>query len=337
MERIDLYIQEVGQHLPAKNRADIQKEIQSMIEDMLDDESRVQGKAPDDEMAIEILKRLGPPEQLAASYNPPRYLIGPKLYPHFIAALKIALMVIGILAMVGLGFSLTLSVHTPADIPQAIADILSSVFGALLEAFGVIVIVFSVLERTMIDLKDKNKSWDPRTLKAQPDNERVKFGSEITSIIFIVLALIVFNLYPQWIGVAFNNAGQWTFHPVLAPVFFSKFLPWFNILWVCQLVYHFVAANTGRQTQMLRWASVALDVCVIGLAVAILTGPAIVALDPSAIGWKVSTETGQTLGNLFNMIVRMVCAVLIVVSLVEVGQELYHTFRKVIPIERITG
>lgn len=37
MNLIDIYVTEVGRRLPAKNRADIEKEIRSMIEDMLED------------------------------------------------------------------------------------------------------------------------------------------------------------------------------------------------------------------------------------------------------------------------------------------------------------
>ena len=39
MELIDLYTNEIGRQLPEKIRADIQKEIRSLIEDNLEDEA----------------------------------------------------------------------------------------------------------------------------------------------------------------------------------------------------------------------------------------------------------------------------------------------------------
>ncbi len=44
MNLIDRYIAEVGKHLPRKNRADIEAEIRSTLEDMLDE--RKQGNDP---------------------------------------------------------------------------------------------------------------------------------------------------------------------------------------------------------------------------------------------------------------------------------------------------
>lgn len=83
MELIDLYVKEVGRHLPQKAREDIEKGIRSMIMDALDDRSKAEGRPIDDAMVESVLDRLGPPEEMSASYVPPRYLIGPRLYPHF--------------------------------------------------------------------------------------------------------------------------------------------------------------------------------------------------------------------------------------------------------------
>ena len=52
MSLINRYIAEVGRHLPEKDRSDIEAEIRSMIEDMLD-ERRERGqnaKAADDKV-----------------------------------------------------------------------------------------------------------------------------------------------------------------------------------------------------------------------------------------------------------------------------------------------
>ena len=69
---INAYVNEVGQRLPARQRADIEREIRSMIGDTLDDESQTQNRPIDDEMVAQVLKRLGSPQKLAASYVPPR-------------------------------------------------------------------------------------------------------------------------------------------------------------------------------------------------------------------------------------------------------------------------
>ncbi len=88
MNMIDQYIFEVGENLPEKLRADLEKEIRSLIEDTLEERSRTYSRAIDDDMIAEVLKEFGPPERMAASYQPQKYLIGPKLYPTFILVLK---------------------------------------------------------------------------------------------------------------------------------------------------------------------------------------------------------------------------------------------------------
>jgi HAAS domain-containing protein len=79
MNLIDRYIAEVGRHLPEKDRSDIEAEIRSMVEDMLDERSERRhqtGNPVDDKVITKILEQLGDPRLLAARYAPPkRYLI----------------------------------------------------------------------------------------------------------------------------------------------------------------------------------------------------------------------------------------------------------------------
>ena len=55
MNLIDKYIAEVGKHLPRRNRADIEAEIRSTLEDMLEEREQTQGTA-DEAMVIGLLK-----------------------------------------------------------------------------------------------------------------------------------------------------------------------------------------------------------------------------------------------------------------------------------------
>ena len=50
MNLIDRYILETGKHLPHRNRLDLQAEIRSTIEDMLDDRAQQDGRDVDNQM-----------------------------------------------------------------------------------------------------------------------------------------------------------------------------------------------------------------------------------------------------------------------------------------------
>jgi hypothetical protein len=80
MNLIDRYIAEVGRHLPEKNRDDIEAEIRSTLEDMVEERGH-QAKSADDKIIAETLEQLGDPKLLAHKYTPARrYLIGPNWY-----------------------------------------------------------------------------------------------------------------------------------------------------------------------------------------------------------------------------------------------------------------
>jgi hypothetical protein len=95
MNLIDRYVAEVGKNLPLlKGREDIEKELRSTLEDMLEDRISTTGRMRDEAMEIELLKEYGSPQQVAATYNPQPYLIGPRLFPFFLMVLKIVITVI---------------------------------------------------------------------------------------------------------------------------------------------------------------------------------------------------------------------------------------------------
>jgi hypothetical protein len=95
MNLIDRYVSEVGKNLPLLNgREDIEKELKSTLEDMLEDRAQSSGRVRDEALEIEVLKEYGSPQKVAQTYNPHPYLIGPKLFPFFLFVLKIVLTVV---------------------------------------------------------------------------------------------------------------------------------------------------------------------------------------------------------------------------------------------------
>src|SRR5262249_9349154 len=149
MNLIDKYIAEVGRHLPRKNRADIGAEIRSTLEDMLDE--RTQGKVQADEAAVmEVLKDYGAPREVAATYQTHQYLIGPRLFSIFEMVLRIVFSVLIVVSLVGLGVSLAKTGFTGAAFLSSIKDWFLSLLGSLIAAFGNIVLVFAIIERTPV-------------------------------------------------------------------------------------------------------------------------------------------------------------------------------------------
>ncbi len=286
MTLIDLYVTEVGKRLPLRSRKDIEAELRSTLEDMLEDRSRQAGKPADEAMMSDLLKEYGPPDKVAATYHPTGYLIGPRLYPFFVMVLKIVLSVLTVVLLVTLGIQLGSQPLQGLDLARAIGSGLARILGAAIGAFGNIALVFAILERVVpadeFRFDEEKKEWDPASLVKETGSPAVNMWEPITAIIFTVAWLILFNLYPQVIGVVSLQHGQWTSVPVLTDAFF-RWLPFINILWVLSLGLNLVLLRQGRWQPATRWFSVALNVAGIGIGYALLSGPSIVELSPGAL------------------------------------------------------
>src|SRR5512138_1935931 len=148
MNLIDKYIVEVGKHLPRRNRADIQAEIRSTLEDMLEERKQSQGTL-DDAAISALLKEYGAPRKVAESYVGPRYLIGPRIYPFFEMVVRIVLTVVLVVGLAGLAISLSKSGLSGAEFLKTLGSSVLSLLGGLISAFGNIVLTFAILERVL--------------------------------------------------------------------------------------------------------------------------------------------------------------------------------------------
>jgi hypothetical protein len=317
---IDTYVSEVGRRLPAKNRADIQAEIRSTLQDMLEERSRESGQPVDDELIFTLLKEYGAPEKVAATYVGERYLIGPRLYPIFILVLRIVLIVIGVLAAIGLGVAVYQTTLTPLNAFVTILRAIANFMAVAVTVLGNIVLIFAILEWALFRAGGKleglglprEKEWDPRSLaKAAPANQ-VKLGETIVEIVGCFAAIVIFNFYPQLISFTPSlngvvGSGNWAigfsnaqFMPLLSEAFF-RFVPFLTAIWVLTILLDILLLRIGHWTAATRTSLIGLKVLNIIIAALMLAGPSLVAITlqtlTSSIG---SPEAAQTLMTMLN-------------------------------------
>lgn len=325
MNLIDKYIAEVGKYLPRRNRSDIEAEIRSTLEDMLEERKQAQG-AVDDAVIVELLKEYGAPRKVAEAYVGPRYLIGPRIYPIFEMVTRIVVAVLFALALAGLGIGLARSSVTGPEFLKTVGESALGLLGGLITAFGNIVLVFAILERTLPakEFEKEAEDWNPADLANEPDPDRVKFGEQIFEIFFLVLFLIIFNLYPGVVGVGFFNENDWVFiSPVLTDAFFS-YLPWLNILILLEIGLGIYLLRRGLWNVGLRIAKIILELAGIALAVVMLRGPALAALTPEQLAGTPLAEAAQVFTKFGNLIPSLVLTIIIIISGIEVAQMIYH-------------
>jgi hypothetical protein len=328
MNLLDKYIEEVGKRLPLRNRRDLQAEIRSTIEDMVEDRSRETGRPADATLVSDVLLEYGSPDKVAAGYQPALYLIGPRLFPIFSLVVRIVMTVL-FTVMLAVFFIQHFSSGLGAAVfAAALVKFLPTLLGAMISAFGNIVIVFAIIERVKPDARfdEEDEKWTPVSLEAEEDPDRAGRGEHIFGILFTVLGLAVLNLYPQVIGIGAFKDGEWMFIPALSSAFFS-YLPWINLLGLFNSLLSLYLLRTGLWTTVVRLVSLAADTAGIVLAAVMLAGPSLVDLDAASMA-QVFGEASGNLYSIFTMIPVMVLAILIVVETIEALQIAWKLMKK---------
>ena len=334
---IDTYVSEVGRHLPRKSRADIQAEIRSILQDMLDERSQKTGKPVDEEMTLEVLKTYGAPEKVAATYQGERYLIGPRLYPIFMLVMRIVLIVTGVLAAIGLGIALS-HIGNPQNGVDTSIKAIANFVATVLTALGNIVLIFAILEWALfragakVNLKDlpKKKEWDPRSLtKVSPTNQ-VKMGETIAEIVGCFGAIVIFNFYPQIIGFtpSLNSvvgSGNWavgfgsaTFMPLLSDAFFY-FVPYMTLVWVLTIILDIILLRIGHWNVVTRICLISLRIVNMIIAAAMLGVPSLLAITTASLTPALgNAQAAQTLISMLSQFVRVALWLSIVGNSIEI-------------------
>lgn len=336
---IDAYVDEVGINLPKRKRADIGAEIHSLVMDTLEDRS--QNGDPDEEMVLGVLKEFGAPADVAGSYHPRNYVIGPNMYAPFWLTVRGALIFIVVIFLIGFGFSFMQNTPQSAlDFLENLGTLLANFWDSALQAFAIIVLVFILLDRAiaerdwigqlkawdtfsqipifreLFDRTTAARDWDPAFLANTPKSERVKRGETIFEIAIIILFAILFNFYQHKVGVyGFQNSDPW-FMPLLASTF-NVYLPWWNLYWLLTLALNFVLLAQNRWTNLTRWAELTLLIFSGLIVYFMIVGPPVLGLNPEYLALiDVSASAAQLTENTLLPILTTVMRVLLVLHLI---------------------
>jgi hypothetical protein len=320
---IDRYLSAVSDALPVKQRTDTVTEIKSLIQDALDDRSKAEGRPPDDEMMTAVLKQFGPPEKIVAPYLPERYLIGPRLFPTFLLVLRIVLPIVAVavLAAYWLG-AIQLSTMTIGQFFTELAKSMGGAFSAVIQAFADIVIIFAILQWVNPEFSGmaKETEWDPHSLKAISQPDRIKRGELIAEIVFTFLALIIFTFYFDRIGIYNNINGQWMFTPVLTAAF-TPYIVWFGLLWVLTIIQDAILLRKGSWQTGSRVFSIVLSGFTIILAASLMTNIQSLYSLQGTLGLP-GLET--TLQSLLNAVLFFALVIVIIANAVKIVQMIWR-------------
>lgn len=325
-ELFDRYVYAVVKKLPQKQRSDISRELRSLLDDMLDSRRMMEEPALADAQAL--LLELGDPKQLAEKYREPkRYLIGPDSYANYSLVLKIVLLCTAF----GMALAKTLEYFLEQQeaawlfAGQGILEI----FFALVQAFTWVTVIFAVLER--FGKKEKrldDKLWNPSDLPPVPQEKAdCKRGESAASIVFIVLAILLFNFFPWVIGAYYQTDAGMANVPVFQLDVLRGYLPLMNLAFGLGLLRELMILVAGRYSVKLGIAVLLFNLVAMALCIAVFADGSIWNPDFPLVLSGIADFQDFDIVYFWKLFQQFFAGVLIFAFALDSGTTLYHGIR----------
>lgn len=274
------YIYAVTRHLPIKMQADVAKELDGLITEML--ETRQANRMPGEDDIKAVLSELGAPDELALKYYGDKQtaLISGTYFLMYKHILRIVLPIVASVVaaasiltfILGTGDSLNITILF-VNITSG-AGIIGNIFGATIQAFAIITIVFIIMDYRKTKLSD-----DGNMLANLPEVPEAKAkihpAESIFGIIMSIVVLVVLLGYPHIIGVWVNGGWISVFN---TEVLRGLWLP--IVLWtVFGIAAESVSLIEGRYTFKLAAVTIIANLVIAFCAIGIFSGSNIVNLE----------------------------------------------------------
>lgn len=330
MTLIDAYIHEVTKRISKDKRDKTRLELKSTIEDMLSEDYS--------ESAIkEVLKKLGNPVEVAASYQKTsRFIIGPEVFDTYIRTIKLVIpwailltiivqMIESIVLYNGEGALLTAIIKT-------ISITISHIISVIIYALFWITVAFIVIERSEgknVRMPLIKKEWTPDNLakvKIIPKEKTISLNDNILSFLGIAIFSFAYFNANHLLGIyTSHNKGGLKF---VMPIFNQDVLLSFAPIVLCCIILSVALTlwklKAGQWTMLIAVTNALLQ-CT-GVIVFIL-----MAIHPDLIHSPavpyIAAITGTTSAKILFAIDRILF-VSIAIAIIANAFDIYNGFKK---------
>lgn len=150
-EVIDSYVHDVARRLPPGQRNDVAFELRALLADDLRARAEAEGRSPDQQMAVAMVREFGRPAAVAVSYYRPFTIIEPSDTWSFLVAAIAGGTLASLLVSLGHGSAPS---HEPTQLANA----------AFLAWLGALVVVFGV-KNLILRYRPSAFAWTPRPVR----------------------------------------------------------------------------------------------------------------------------------------------------------------------------
>lgn len=334
---VDRYVYEVGEKLSKKQREDIKEELRSSILDAIDErveEKRVQ-IGPDYEATEEdvftVLDIFGAPAEVAKKYLPNhRYLIGPELFELYRLVMTITLIAVAI----GLGVSTVVSAfEINGDIYKYFYKLPGDIISGLINAVGSVTIVFAMIQYFtpdhQLDGINLNKSWRAKELAPIPfPYNRIKRSESIVAICFTILAMMVFNLFPDMIALYQFSDGALVKASLFNVETLRPYMLVFNGIWIIQILHHIYNLKSGHWTIPSRFIAIFISLATLAAILYTANNPEIINSQINSFPFPKDIKSITSMMDLIGKIFKGVLVLIIIGTVWDCIKNVYYMFKK---------
>ena len=171
MNLVDRYVAAIGRELPPKSAAEITAELKDVLLSKIEDRESELGRPMTDKEIEQMLIDFGHPMVVAGGYRRTQYLIGPELFPMWVATMRMVLMIGGAIALVGFVAGAAPPNSTPISLLQRASQ---AFWPAFVWVFGIVTLVFAFNER--MGKYQFKLNWTPRQLPPVRSRGRKRFN-----------------------------------------------------------------------------------------------------------------------------------------------------------------
>jgi hypothetical protein len=238
---IDSYVHDVARRLPPRRRDDVAFELRALLGEDLRARAAAEGREPDADLALGLVRSLGRPSETAARYHRPFILIQPNDTWSFVAGAA--------------GGAAALSILTAPRTGQSFAAAARHTNVAVLAWLGLLVLLFAG-KSLILSRCPEAFAWKPRQVRRVSDS-----ASRLTSAGSALLwaAFLALYLAPGPITGALTLGRVDAKTLTYSDSFRGELrMPWLAALVLAIIVLHILVAVQGRWRGATRWARIFL-------------------------------------------------------------------------------
>jgi len=241
---IESYVNDVARRLPRAKRNDVAFELRALLTDELRARAESEGRDPDLELAMDMVRAFGRPNRTAARYHEPFAIIEPSDTWSFLVAALAGGTLISLLAAV-------IDPQTRYEQPQPVNAGFLGWLGLLVVGFGV--------KNLVLRYRPEAFGWKPRPVK---DSDVASRAAD-AGVALLWLALAVLYIWPGWVVNTLTGGRVEAKTLAYSENFMSPLrMPWLVGLVVAVIGLQLLVAAQRRWGPGTRWARIALHASV---------------------------------------------------------------------------